>query len=77
MIRSFLKIAYQLLQVTICVLFVVDKLQPRRLPSVHARQSFPATRAIYTQHRQQSQLRTRPTLLPRCMTWRRIFFLLS
>ncbi len=77
MIRSFLKIAYYLVQFAVCVLLLAERLQTRRMPSAYARQGLPVTRTIYAHRYNQTRLRARPTLLPRYITWRRLFFLLS
>ena len=70
MIFSFLKIIYHFFQLLICVLFIVEKMQPAFLPVIHHGHGFPTSRLL------PKQFLLRPQPRPHALTWRRIIFLL-
>ena len=73
MLRSFLKLIYWLVQLTICALWLVERWQPTYLPSVYGAPRLVVIRPLYRQGR--SQISQPPR--PRVLSWRRLLFLLG
>lgn len=78
MLRSCLKTIFYLLQLTICLIFIVEKTQPTRFPAPHSSGRLPAKylSSRYSSSRQPRYDTTQP-LQRRIFSWRRLLFLLS
>ena len=72
MLRSLLKIIFYLFQLTVCLLFVLEKTQPDRFPAFYPASRLPAPRPLYKQPR----YRVSQPPHRRLFSWRRLFFLL-
>lgn len=73
MTRSFWKTAYYLVQLIICLLLIMERVQPTFLPSVYCGHDLRAVRLLPKQRR----LRMRAQPRSRALSWRRLLFLLG
>lgn len=74
MIWSLLKIFYFFVQLLICVLLILEKLQPIFLPSAAYRYGLPPAHFLLKQDR---RFWAHPEPRPRPLSWRRLLFLLG